>query len=189
MVYFPTILILPTNVYNLSFQKVESARALDRFLFDFTVQGVSFLDPHDKWTTLLGVSKEFWEDYIFYKLGVPIEWLLVRCLAHHLKANTLHLLSGDDGLVLNSSNFRTFLGNEASRTELDDALKNLLRSWANIHPKGVLEFKDLYVSTNITIDSLRRSVEELKSQGYIKDLGKNVYVVEKKTLQNTDETC
>jgi len=183
MVYFPTLLILPHNVYSLSFHKVDSKRALDRFLFDYTVQGVSFLDPHDKWTTSLGVSKEFWEDYIFYKLGVPIEWLLVRCLHHHLQSNSLDLLSGDDGVVLNSSNYRTFLGNEASQTETEETLKTLLQSWANVHPKGVLEFKDLYVSTDFTIELLRRSVEEFKFQGYIKDLGKNVYVVEKETLQ------
>lgn len=180
MVYFPKILILPANVYSLAVQKVESKRALDRFLFDYTVQGVSFLDPHDKWTTLLGVSREFWEDYIFYKLGVPIEWLLVRFLHHHLKSNSLDRLSGDDGLVLNSSNFRKFLGNEVSDSKIEEGLKTLLESWANVHPKGVLEFKDIYVSSDFTIELLRQSIEELKFQGYIKDLGKNVYLVEKK---------
>jgi hypothetical protein len=180
MVHFPSILILPDNVYSLSVQKTESERALDRFLFDFIVHGVSFADPYDKWKTVLGVSREFWEDYTFYKLGVPLEWLLVRFLCHHLKAKSLDLLSGHNGEVLNSSNFRTLLGLELGESEREESLKILLRSWAEVHPKGVIEFKDIYVSSHLTAKTLRQSMETLKSQGYLKDLGQNVYLVEKK---------
>ena len=182
MVHFPNILILPDKVYSLSIQKAESKRALDRFLFDFTVQGVSFTDPYDKWRTLLGVSKEFWEDYPFYKLGVPLEWLLLRFLHYHLTAKSLDLLSGDNGQVLNSSNFRTLLGGEMTEVEGEESLRILLKSWAKVHPKGVIEFKDLYVSSHFTADALRHSIETLKSTGHLKDLGQNVYLVEKKIL-------
>ena len=183
MVHFPNILILPDNVYSLSIQKAESNRALDRFLFDYTVHGVSFADPYDKWRTLLGVSREFWEDYPFYKLGVPLEWLLVRFLCHHLKAKSLDLLSGDNGQVLNSSNFRTLLGLEVDETEREELLTILLKSWAKVHPKGVIEFRDIYVSSHLTAKSLRQSVEALKDKGYLKDLGQNVYLVEKKIFE------
>ena len=182
MVHFPNILILPDKVYSLSIQKAESKRALDRFLFDYTVHGVSFTDPYDKWRTLLGVSKEFWEDYPFYKLGVPLEWLLLRFLHHHLTAKSLDLLSGDNGQVLNSSNFRTLLGREVSETEEEESLRILLKSWAAVHPKGVIEFKDIYISSHFTAEALRQSIETLKSKGHLKDLGQNVYLVEKKIL-------
>lgn len=184
MVHFPNILLLPKKVYSLSFQKAESERALDRFLFDYTVHGVSFSDPYDKWQTLLGVSREFWEDYVFYKLGIPLEWLLVRFLHHHLAANSLDLLSGDKGQVLNSSNFRQLLGNEVSNNESEKSLRILLKSWAKVHPKGVIEFKDIYVSTDLTAETLRECIETLKSQCQIKDLGRNVYLVEKEIFQS-----
>jgi hypothetical protein len=183
MLHFPNILILPDKVYSLSFQKAESKRALDRFLFDYSVQGVSFSDPYDKWKTLLGVSKEFWEDYPFYKLGVPLEWLLVRFLHHHLTAESLDSLSGDNGQVLNSSNFRTLLGSEMTETEGEESLRILLKSWAEVHPQGVIEFKDIYVSSHFTAETLRQSIETLKSNGHLKDLGQNVYLVEKKIIE------
>jgi hypothetical protein len=188
MVHFPNILILPDNVYSLSIQKAESKRALDRFLFDYTVHGVSFTDPYDKWSTLLGVSREFCEDYTFYKLGVPLEWLLVRYLHHHLKANSLDLLAGDNGQVLNSSNFRTLLGREVDETEREKSLRVLLKSWVEVHPKGVIEFKDIYVSTDFPAQTLRQSIETLKSKGHLKDLGQNVYLVEKRILESVADT-
>ena len=188
MVHFPNIMILPDKVYSLSIQKAESKRALDRFLFDFTVQGVSFTDPYDKWRTLLGVSREFWEDYTFHKLGVPLEWLLVRFLSHHLKAKSLDSLSGDNGQVLNSSNFRTLLGLEVDDTEGEEPLRKLLKSWAEVHPKGVIEFKDIYVSSDFTPKTLRKIIETLKSKGHLKDLGQNVYLVEKKVFESGQPT-
>jgi hypothetical protein len=183
MVHFPNILILPDNVYSLSFQKAESNRALDRFLFDYTVHGVSFADPYDKWRTILGVSREFLEDYPFYKLGVPLEWLLVRFLCHHLKAKSLDLLTGDNGQVLNSSNFRTLLGLEVDERESEEQITILLKSWAKVHPKGVIEFRDIYVSSHLSASTLRQSVETLKDKGYLKDLGQNVYLVKKKIFE------
>jgi hypothetical protein len=183
MVHFPNILILPDKVYSLSIRRAESERELDRFLFDFSVQGVSFSDPYDKWRTPLGVSREFWEDYSFYKLGVPLEWLLVRFLHHHLTTKSLELLSGDNGQVLNSSNFRPLLGREMIETEGEESLRIILKSWAEVHPKGVIEFKDIYVSSHFTAETLRQSIENLKSLGHLKDLGQNVYLVEKKILE------
>jgi hypothetical protein len=184
MVHFPNILILPDKVYSLSIQKAESKRALDRFLFDYNAQGVSFSDPYDKWRTLLGVSREFWEDYTFYKLGVPLEWLLIRFLHHHLVAKSLDLLSGDNGQVLNSSNFKTLLGHEMTESEGEESLRILLKSWAEVYPKGVIEFKDIYVSSHLTAESLRQIIETLKSKNHLKDLGQNVYLVEKKILES-----
>ena len=187
MVHFPNILILHDNVYSLTIEKTETKRALDRFLFDYTAHGVSFTDPYDKWRTLLGVSREFWEDYPFYKLGVPLEWLLVRFLHHHLKAKSLDLLSGDNGQVLNSSNFRSLLGLEVDETEREKSIRILLKSWSEVHPTGVIEFRDIYVSTDFTLQKLRQSIETLKAKGHLKDLGQNVYLVKKKIFEATED--
>jgi hypothetical protein len=59
----------------------------------------------------------------------------------------------------------------------------LLKSWAEVHPQGVIEFKDIYVSSHFTAETLRQSIETLKSNGHLKDLGQNVYLVEKKIIE------
>jgi len=182
MLNFPNLLILPNKVYSLTIEVSDSMRTAERFLIDHAVKGVNFIDPYDKWTTSLGVSREFLEDYAFYNLGVPLEWLLVGFLRHHVTADTLGLLSGDDGQVLTSSNYREYLGHELSETE--EILRTLLRSWARVHPTGALEFRDLYVSIDCTPEILRRSLNALESQGHLRELGQSVYVVKEGILES-----
>jgi hypothetical protein len=177
MLRFPNLLILPDKVYSLSIEELNSKRASDRFLIDHTVRGVNFSDPFDAWTTSLAVSKEFLEDYGLYKLKIPLEWLLIRFLRHHVEADSLNLLSTDDGQVLTSSNFREYLGREFSGTEAEEILRTLIQSWARVHPGGALEFRDLFVSTDFTLEILEPSLEALISQDHIKELGQNVYMV------------
>ena len=184
MLNFPNLLILPNKVYSLTIEVSDSMRASERFLIDHAVNGVNFIDPYDKWTTSLGVSGEFLEDYAFYKLGVPLEWLLVRFLRHHVLADTLDLLSGDAGQVLASSNYREYLGHEFSETETEEILQTLLKSWARVHPTGALEFRDLYVSIDCTPEILRRSLNALGSQGHLRELGQSVYVVKEGILKS-----
>lgn len=177
MLRLPNLLIWPDKVYGLTVEESDSKRAADHFLIDYEVKGVNFSDPFDKWTASLGISKEFLEDYALYKLNVPASWLLIRFLNNHVKADSLDLLSGDGGQVLTSSNFSECLGQEVSENEAEELLRNLLRSWARVHPKGALELKDLYVSTDLTPEVLKRALEALEYQNHIKELGQNVYVV------------
>jgi hypothetical protein len=177
MLRFPNLLILPDKVYSLSIDQVHSTRASDRFLIDHRVRGVNFSDPSDAWITSLAVSKEFLEDYGLYKLKIPLEWLLVRFLRHHVETDSLNLLSSDDGQVLTSLNFVEYLGREFSGTEAEEMLRTLTQSLAAVHPGGALEFRDLFVSTDFTLEILKSSLEALISQGHVKELGQNVYMV------------
>lgn len=177
MLRLPNLLILPDKVYGLNIVVSDSKRASDRFLLDHEVQGVNFSDPFDKWTASLGVSREFLEDYALYKLKVPAEWILIRFLNNHIKTDSLELLSGDDGKVLTSSNFKECLGHEFSPAEAEETLRILLQSWARVHPTGALELRDLYVSTELYPEILKQSLGGLVQQEYIKELGQNVYVV------------
>jgi hypothetical protein len=177
MLRFPNLLILPDKVYSLSIEEVNSARSSDRFLIDHRVRGVNFSDPLDAWMTSLAVSKEFLEDYGLYKLKIPLEWLLIRFLCHHAANDSLDLLSTDDGEVLTSSNFKEYLGREFSSTEAEEILRTLIQSWAGVHPGGALEFRDLFVSTDFTLEILASSLKALISEGHIKELGQNVYRV------------
>ena len=177
MLRFPNLLILPEKVYSLSIEELDSKRASERFLIDHTVRGVDFSDPLDAWMTSLAVSKEFLEDYGLYKLKIPIEWLLIRFLRHHVEKDSLNLLSTDDGKVLTSSNFKEYVGREFASTEAEEILRTLIQSWAGVHPGGALEFRDLFVSTDFTLEIFASSLETLISKGHIKELGQNVYMV------------
>jgi hypothetical protein len=177
MLRFPNLLILPDKVYSLNIEELESKRASDRFLIDHRVRGVNFSDPFDAWMTFLAVSKEFLEDYGLYKLKIPLEWLLIRFLRHHVETDSLNLLSPDDGEVLTSSNFKEYLGREFASTEAVEILRTLVQSWVGVHPGGALEFRDLFVSSDFTLEILASSLEALISEGHIKELGQNVYMV------------
>ena len=177
MLRFPNLLIMPEKVYSLSIEELDSKRASERFLIDHTVRGVDFSDPLDAWMTSLAVSKEFLEDYGLYKLKIPLEWLLIRFLRHHIETDSLNLLSADDGQVLTSSNFREYVGREFANAEAEEILRTLIQFWDEVHPGGALEFRDLFVSTNFTLETLESSLKALISQGHIRELGQNVYVV------------
>jgi hypothetical protein len=112
-----------------------------------------------------------------YKLKIPLEWLLIRFLRHHVETDSLNLLSTDDGQVLTSANFKEYLGREFASEAAEEILRTLLKSWAGVHPGGAVEFRDLFVSTDITLEIFASSLEALISQGHIKELGQNVYVV------------
>ena len=177
MLRFPNLLILPEKVYSLSIEELNSKRASERFLIDHTVRGVDFSDPLDAWMTSLAVSKEFLEDYGLYKLKIPLEWLLIRFLRHHIETDSLNLLSTDDGQVLTSSNFKEYLGREFASAEAEEILRTLIQFWDEVHPGGALEFRDLFVSTNFTLETLESSLKALISQDHIRELGQNVYMV------------
>ena len=70
-------------------------------------------------------------------------------------------------------------------TEREESIRTLLSSWAEVHPKSVIEFKDIYVSSDFAAHTLRQSIEILKSKGHLKDLGQNVYLVEKKIFEGS----
>ena len=127
--------------------------------------------------TSLAVSKEFLEDYGLYKLKIPLEWILIRFLRHHVETDSLNRLSTDDGQLLTSSNFKEYLGRELASTEAEEILRTLLESWTGVHPGGALEFRDLFVSTDLTLEIFASSLEALVSKGHIKELGQNVYMV------------
>ena len=177
MLRFPNLLILPDRVYSLSIEELHSKRASDRFLIDHRVRGVNFSDPFDAWMTFLAVSKEFLEDYGLYKLKIPLEWLLIRFLRHHVETDSLNQLSPDDGQVLTSSNFKEYLGREFSDEEAEETLQTLIQSWAGVHPGGPFELRDLFVSTDLTLEVLASSLQTLISKSHIKELGQNVYMV------------
>lgn len=184
---FPKHLILPHKVYTLLFSdRITGGRAFDRELADFLVELKNPSDPKDKVTTYLGTSRELFDDYPSFRLPVPIEWILGRFLAHHVRSNTLDLISGANGDVLKTTTFKSYLGQlDIDDTEVDEVLFDLLSSWVRVFPGKNILFSDIYVSTDIHISKIERGINGLKFSGYIEELSNSLLKVLPKVLDIT----
>jgi hypothetical protein len=182
----PRHLMLIDRVYKLSAELAEnSSRAFDRGLVDFRVEGVNPINPKDKWRTLLGMSEEVYADYPGYKLKVPLEWLLFRFLCHHLRTNSLHILSGPGGEVFKTTNLQSFLGNTIDDDQAEEVLRTVLTSWVRTVPQGKVELPDLYASTDMSLDTLRRALNYLIFRNHIEESGPHAFVVKPSIFRET----
>lgn len=180
---FPKHLILSDKVYNLSVSFASNnGRAFDRELVDFLVEGSNPLSPSDEWRTLLGMSRELSEDYPSFRIPIPLEWLLFRFLCHHVRTNSVHILKGPGGEVLETSNYKSYLGNDVDDEQANEILMTVLSLWIRALPEETVELSDLYVSTDLTLDTLKRSINSLMFQNHIEKLDKNIYHVKPSIL-------
>ena len=184
---FPEHLILSNKVYNLSVYPLltNSNRAFCRRLNDFYVKGTNPLSSSDRWETTLGVSKEFSEDdYPGYKQSIPFEWILFRFLCHHVRTNSVHILAGSGGEVLTEYNFKDYLGKEVTDNEAEQMLRVILRSWIHVFPKKNITLYEIYISTDILIDILKRGINTLKFLGHIEEINQDTYSVKPSIFEN-----
>ncbi len=155
----PKHLILGDRVYQLSvFLAQNSDRAFHRDLVDFRVEGTNPLNPSDKWRTLLGMSEELYADYPSFRIQIPLEWILFRFLCHHARTNSIDVLKGSGGQVLMTTTFQTYLGSVNADEQADEMLRTVLSSWVRALPEEPVELRDLFVSTDITLDKLKGSI-------------------------------
>ena len=174
----PKHLILEDRVYQLSVSFAQNSdRAFHRGLVDFRVEGTNPLTPSDKWRTLLGMSEELYADYPSFKIQIPLEWLLFRFLCHHVRTNSIHVLKGSGGQVLMTINFQTYLGSVDADEQADEMLRIVLSSWVRAFPGEPVELVYLFVSTDIKLDTLKRSINLLKFQDQIEEVSENTYNV------------
>jgi hypothetical protein len=167
-------LILPDKVYKLEVSRdLRSGRAFDRDLVDFRVEAYNPLDDRDRWHTCLGMSMEMSEDYPSFNIPIPIEWLLFRFLYKYIHTNTINKLKGSDSEILMTSNFQEYLGKTHDNDQAEEIVRTLLVSWARTFPNKKIEFCDLFVSTNLTMPSLRSAINSL----IFKDTWKNLTTI------------
>lgn len=172
----PQHLILEHKVYELKvFNAGETGRAFDRLLVDYGVNATNPVIESDNWQTQLGVSRELYEDFPSYKLDIPITWVLFRFLCHHVRTNSIDVLSGRGGQVLLTSNFKEFLG--TSQDDSDDILATVLISWIGAFPENPIQLKDIYASTDMPLETLLQSINSLKFQNKIAELSDQSYEV------------
>ena len=181
---FPNHIILSDRVYKLSINEKTNGRAFDRFLVDFIVEGENPLSSSDNWRTLLGVSRELFDDYHSYKLSIPLEWLLTRFLSHHVRTNSVHTLSGPGGEVLTKAKFRDYVGREVADDDAEQILRTMLCSWVRVYPEKAIRLNDVFASIDINIDVIRRGINSLKFMGHIEEIEGDVYKVKPSIFTN-----
>jgi hypothetical protein len=172
----PGYLILSDKVYKLDSRSTSTERAFDRDLVDFIVDAQNPLDAGDKWRTIVGMSWEFSIDH-YGKLPIPIEWVVFRFLCHHVRTNSIHILKGPGGEVLTESNFRDYLGKTTDNFLADEILRIVLISWVRTFPHEKAEFRDLFVSTDLTKDTLRQSINSFIFQEHIEESNNNSFLI------------
>lgn len=174
---FPKHIILPDTVYIISAKQATGGRAFDRILVDYLVELQNPQNPQDKQQTRLGASRRFADTFQSYDLSVPIEWLLVRFLSHRVRTNSVQILSGPGGEVLTSSNYQDYVGKETDDDTAEQTLRMVLGSWVRVFPKEEITLGELYGSTDIPIDLLKRGLNYLKHLGHIEETRPDAYKV------------
>ncbi len=179
----PKYLILEDRVYEISVSYDQSSsRAFHRGLIDFRVEGTNPLTTSDRWRTLLGVSDELYSDYQSYGTELPLAWLLLRFLCHHVRTNSIHILKGHGGQVLMTTNFRTYLGSVDTDEKADETLRIVLSSWVRAFPGKILEFGDIYISTDLKQETLKRSINSFIVQDSIEEISEHKYKIKPSIL-------
>lgn len=180
----PKYLVLPDRVYALSAKRTDGGRAFDRMLVDYLVEGINPMSDEDTWRTRLGMSRELSDDYPSFKEPVPVEWVLFRFLCHFVRTNSIHVLSGNNGQVLTTTNYKDYLGHEPEEKDADLMLRTIFGAWVRVFPDKTISLADVYASTDLTINNLKRSINALILQGYIQETGKYTYEVRPSIFDN-----
>jgi len=180
----PKYLVLPDRVYALTAEKSDGERAFDRMLVDYLVDGTNPMSETDTWRTRLGMSRELSDDYPSFREAVPIEWVLFRFLCHFVRTNSVHVLSGNSGQVLTSTSYKDYLGHEPVEQDADLMLRTIFVAWVRVFPEKTISLADVYASTDLTINQLKRSVNALISQGHVQETVENNYMIRPSVFDN-----
>ncbi|MCX5829982.1 MAG: hypothetical protein NTV58_18595 [Deltaproteobacteria bacterium] len=180
----PKYLVLPDRVYALAAGKADGGRAFDRMLVDYLVEGTNPMSETDTWRTRLGMSRELSDDYPSFREAVPIEWVLFRFLCHFVRTNSVHVLSGNSGQVLTSTSYKDYLGHEPAEQDADLMLRTIFVAWVRVFPEKTISLADVYASTDLTINQLKRSVNALISQGHVQETEEYNYMIRPSVFDN-----
>jgi len=180
----PKYLVLPDRVYALTAEKADGGRAFVRMLVDYLVEGTNPISETDTWRTRLGISRELSDDYPSFREAVPIEWVLFRFLCHFVRTNSVHVLSGNSGQVLTSTSYKDYLGHEPAEQDADLMLRTIFVAWVRVFPEKAISLADVYASTDLTINQLKRSVNALISQGHVQETEEHNYMIRPSVFDN-----
>lgn len=185
----PKYFILSDRVYKLDFSPYRnSSRAFNRGLIDYNVKGVNPITISDKWETLVGVSEELAEDYAGFRMNIPLRWLLFRFLCHYVRTNSVHVLSGPGGEVLTTKTYENYVGSSSEANQAEFILRTVLTSWIRTLPENAVRLVDLFVSTDLSLNTLQRAINSLIFQNDLEKIDENEFIVKPSIFKSKDQT-
>jgi len=188
MADFPNYLILPYKIYSVSYKQFEGGRAFDRMLVDFGVEGHNPFEQKDNFRTRLGATEQLADDYSSFKESVPLQWLLARFLMHHVRSNSIDIISGPGGEVLTTKNYKYFLGTTVDDSKAEAILSAVLSVWTGYFPEKTVALANLYCATDIEIVCLRRTMNRLKAMGAVMEAEPDIYKINLLSLRSITQT-
>ncbi|MFH1025379.1 MAG: hypothetical protein V1764_01725, partial [Nitrospirota bacterium] len=111
-------------------------------------------------------------------------WVLFRFLCHFVRTNSVHVLSGNNGQVLTSTSYKDYLGYEPTEKDADQMLRIILGAWVRVFPEKAIYLADIYASTDLTLNQLKRSINSLRFQGHIEETGEYSYKIRPSIFDN-----
>lgn len=185
---FPRHLILEDKVYKLSITPTGNrGRAFTRDLLDYQVEGSNPLTSSDGWNTAVGMTRELFQDYPRMGIDIPIEWILSRFLYEFVRTNSHADLGGLGAPALGSANLPGHLGKVTDASQAESRLRKVLQSWARTFPQDVVYIADIFASTDIPLETLKRSLNTLISQNQIKQVAADSYMVNHEIFRHVSE--
>lgn len=179
-------IILSDKVYRLEISPTTRSRSsLYPDLVDFIIEAQNPLYTEDRWKTRIGMSWELSINYPGFNIPIPPEWLLLRFLCHHVRINSIHLLEGPNGEVLKTSDFPDYVGKNINNNQAEEILRIVLLSWVRTFPKEKIEFRDLFISTDLSLATLRQAINSLIFQDVIEESNKDYFKIKSGIFQGT----
>ncbi|MCF6154676.1 MAG: hypothetical protein E3K36_05370 [Candidatus Brocadia sp.] len=130
------------------------------------------------------MSEELYEDYPGFRQAIPLEWVLFRFLSHYVRTNSVHILAGTGGEVLTTTTFNDYLGRVITDNEAEQMLRVILMSWVRVFPSENITLYEIYISTDIPVDMLKRGINTLKFLGHIEEIKQDIYKVKPSIFDN-----
>ncbi|MEQ1903459.1 MAG: hypothetical protein ABL888_04680 [Pirellulaceae bacterium] len=174
---FPRYCIAGQHVFELAFAPKDTSRAFNRDLVDFQVELTDVVAEKTS-GTLVALSSELDQDYKSFKQPVPIRWLLARFLMHHVAAGDHNTLAKPDGPALLTTTYTSYLGESLPDEVADTAVIRVLQSFLRSGVREPISLASLFASTNLTLNSLQRTVNALIARGLLKPNSDDSFVVE-----------
>lgn len=173
---FPRYGVAGQHVFNLSFKSEKTPRAFTRDLVDFNVQ-LTNLIAGNTIQTFVAMSSEVADRRGAFGESVPLQWLFARFLMHHIASGDHPSLAEPNGPVLTTKSYASYLGeslpDEVADTAVIRVLQVLLRSGMN----KPVSMATLFASTNLTLNTLKRSVNALVIRGLVKQENDHSFVI------------
>ncbi len=179
----PQFLILEDRVYKLTISHLQHGdRYFERGLEGYEVKVTNPIDASDLWSTRLEIWKEIYNDYP-NSIEEPLIWILIRFLYRHVRSIPIELLKkGSKSLTLLPTDVKDLRDSISSDDIAEDELRSVLSSWARVYSEEPVEIASLFVSTNIKLDTLKRSLKSLVIQDQITKVAPNSYRVKSSLL-------